>query len=285
MAAVTVITPFRDAARFLPGLVDNLRRQTMPHWHCLLIDHGSLDQGAELAEELIRADPRFRLLRLSARIGFDRQLPAIPRNRGLAEVETPLVAFLDVDDLWHPQKLERQLAFHQQHALDLSVTSYCCFRDATRALGPWRCPPARVRPADLRWRNPIPMLTVIASTTLLSAGFPLHPHEDYLLWLELWRDRPAFVTAVCRNCWPSTGSMTTTSPGGPGSWPAGPTGCTGPSVRLPRRLWVSAAMGMRPPLAAGPGSNTAPPPAGFPCPFDGAAPPCLEALMGSSSAS
>lgn len=191
MADVTVITPFRDAAAFLPGLVENLRRQTMPHWRCLLIDHGSVDRGGELAERLVHADPRFRLLRLPARIGFDRQLPAIPRNRALEEVDTPLVAFLDVDDLWHPHKLERQLAFHQRQDLDLSVTAYCCFRAATNTLGPWRCPPARLGRSDLRWRNPIPMLTVVAATSLLAEGFPLHPHEDYLLWRELWRDRPA----------------------------------------------------------------------------------------------
>jgi glycosyltransferase involved in cell wall biosynthesis len=190
MAEITVITPFRDAEAYLPGVVANLRRQTFQGWHCLLVDHSSMDQGRAVAEDLIGADPRFRLISVPGRFGFDRQLPAIPRNRALSEVETSLVAFLDVDDLWHPLKLERQLSFHRAHRLELSVTSYCCFRDLRGPAGIWRCPPQALRPEDLRWRNPIPMLTVVASTKLLERGFPLHPHEDYLLWLELWRDHP-----------------------------------------------------------------------------------------------
>lgn len=190
MAEVTVITPFRDAETFLPGMVANLRRQTFGDWRCLLVDHSSLDGSGAVAQSLIAGDSRFRLITLPRRIGFDRQLPAIPRNRALAEVETPLVAFLDVDDLWHPLKLERQLKFHREHGLELSVTSFCCFRELQGPAGPWRCPPPCLRPRELRWRNPIPMLTVVASTRLLERGFPLHPHEDYLLWLELWRDRP-----------------------------------------------------------------------------------------------
>jgi teichuronic acid biosynthesis glycosyltransferase TuaG len=190
VADVTVITPFRDAAAFIPGLIANLRAQSHNGWRALLIDHGSQDGGGALARQRIEGDPRFRLISLPRRFGFDRQLPAIPRNHALAEVSTPLVAFLDVDDLWHPQKLERQLRFHREQGLDLSVTSYCRFREPPAPLGPWRCPPIRLHRSDLQWRNPIPMLTVIASRTLLRNGFPLHPHEDYLLWLELWRDRP-----------------------------------------------------------------------------------------------
>jgi glycosyltransferase involved in cell wall biosynthesis len=153
MAEITVITPFRDAETYLPGVVANLRRQTFQGWHCLLVDHSSMDQGRAVAEDLIGADPRFRLISVPGRFGFDRQLPAIPRNRALSEVETSLVAFLDVDDLWHPLKLERQLSFHRAHRLELSVTSYCCFRDLRGPAGIWRCPPQALRPEDLRWRN------------------------------------------------------------------------------------------------------------------------------------
>ena len=113
MPDVSIITPFRDSAHFLPGLVANLQRQTLTNWECLLVDHGSADGGGDLARTLIATDPRFRLLVLPRLRAFDNQLPAIPRNRALAEIRSNLVAFLDVDDLWHPLKLERQLNFHQ----------------------------------------------------------------------------------------------------------------------------------------------------------------------------
>jgi glycosyltransferase involved in cell wall biosynthesis len=190
MPDVSIITPFRDSAHFLPGLVANLQRQTLPNWECLLVDHGSADGGGDLARTLIATDPRFRLLVLPRLRAFDNQLPAIPRNRALAEIRSNLVAFLDVDDLWHPLKLERQLNFHQRNNLELSVTAFARFKGEGKRLGPWRLPPALGIQQQIRWRNPIPLLTALVATELLHKGFPMHPHEDYLLWLEVLQEHP-----------------------------------------------------------------------------------------------
>ena len=113
MPVVSIITPFRDAAHFLPGLVANLQQQSFMDWECLLVNHGSKDGGGELAKTLIASDTRFRLIELPRFREFDNQLPAIPRNKALLEAQSELIAFLDVDDLWHPLKLERQLRFHR----------------------------------------------------------------------------------------------------------------------------------------------------------------------------
>lgn len=191
---ISVVTPYRNAERFLPGLSATLQAQTYPHWECLLVDHASSDGGPALAAQLAAADPRFRCLQ-----ELDpRPLPALPRNRALAAARGELIAFLDADDLWHPQKLERQLAFHLAGQLDLSVTAYGRFH-ASGSAPPdglprrWRrtCPPARISHQRLLWGNPIPILTVLLNRELLAGQvFASHHHEDYLLWLRLWRRRP-----------------------------------------------------------------------------------------------
>ncbi|MCX5968299.1 MAG: glycosyltransferase family 2 protein [Cyanobacteria bacterium] len=193
MPRVSIVTPFRNAARFLPGYVANLRRQSCDDWECLAIDDGSSDGGAGLLERCVASDRRFRLLRLpEARPGSTplARLPARPRNHGLAHVLSPLVAFLDIDDLWHPRKLERQLAFHAAGQLDLSVTAYGRFRSAREPLLALRCPPAQLSAISLADANPIPLLTVLVRTELLAGGFPTIPHEDYLLWMNLQRRQP-----------------------------------------------------------------------------------------------
>jgi hypothetical protein len=193
MPSVSIITPFRNAARFLPGYVDTLRRQSFQDWECLAVDDGSTDGGADLLERCLAGDRRFRLLRLAAtRTGSDpmARLPARPRNHGLAQVVSPLVAFLDIDDLWHPRKLEHQLAFHGEGRLDLSVTAYGRFRSAREPLLAMRCPPAQLSATCLARTNPIPLLTVLVRAELLAGGFPSVPHEDYLLWLNLQRRQP-----------------------------------------------------------------------------------------------
>jgi len=193
MPRVSIVTPFRNAARFLPGYVANLRRQSFEDWECLAIDDGSSDGGADLLERCLASDRRFRLLRLSeagAGSATPSRLPARPRNHGLAHVLSPLVAFLDIDDLWHPRKLEHQLAFHAAGRLDLSVTAYGRFSSATRPLLALRCPLTQLSAASLAYANPIPLLTVLVRTELLGGGFPTVPHEDYLLWMNLQRRQP-----------------------------------------------------------------------------------------------
>ena len=191
MPVVSIITPFRDAAHFLPGFVANLQQQSFMDWECLLVNHGSKDGGGELAKTLIASDTRFRLIELPRFREFDNQLPAIPRNKALLEAQSELIAFLDVDDLWHPLKLERQLRFHREYSLDLSVTAFARFNNLTKQVGPWRLPPNHSIHTQIRWRNPIPLLTALVRRDLLDNGFPLHPHEDYLLWLEIFSNNPA----------------------------------------------------------------------------------------------
>ena len=203
--AVSIITPYRDALRFLPGLVSTLQAQTYTDWECLLVDHASRDGGDALAVAITAADPRFRHLRELDPL----PLPALPRNRALAAARGELICFLDVDDFWHPQKLERQLAFHRSGGLELSVTAYGRFSGDAFALGTHadpkaelprslrhRCPPAQLELHQLWLGNPIPMLTVMANRSLLATldlavgPFATVRHEDYLLWLQLWQANP-----------------------------------------------------------------------------------------------
>jgi teichuronic acid biosynthesis glycosyltransferase TuaG len=203
--AVSIITPYRDALRFLPGLVATLQAQTYSEWECLLVDHASTDGGDALAVAITAADPRFHHLREPD----PRPLPALPRNRALAAARGQLICFLDVDDLWHPQKLERQLAFHCAGGLELSVTAYGRFSGDDSAFGTYpdseaelprslwrRCPPAELKLHQLWLGNPIPMLTVMANRSLLATQdltvgpFASVRHEDYLLWLQLWQANP-----------------------------------------------------------------------------------------------
>ena len=205
---VSIITPYRNSEHFLPGLAANLQAQTYPNWECVLIDHRSRDHGPEIAIEVARQDPRFQPIQESD----PRPLPALPRNTGIAQARGELICFLDVDDLWHPSKLQRQLLFHTSNNLELSVTGYGRFRPdnaeriANNSPGRnavvlprrWitRHPPASMSQRRLLWDNPIPMLTVMLNKELLTcealAGGPfasIH-HEDYLLWLSLWQQHP-----------------------------------------------------------------------------------------------
>ncbi|MFM7549974.1 MAG: glycosyltransferase family 2 protein [Cyanobacteriota bacterium] len=190
---VSIITPYRNAAGFLPQLVQTLRQQSHGSWESLLIDDHSSDGGPELLAHLTASDRRFRMLTLPDRPSgeSDQRFPAIPRNVGLAHATAPLVAFLDVDDLWHPCKLERQLAFHAAAGCDLSVTAYGRFRDLHQPVEALRCPPGELSRAELRQRNVVPLLTVLIRRELLGAGFTATHHEDYLQWLNLLRDAPA----------------------------------------------------------------------------------------------
>lgn len=105
---VSVITIFLDEERFLREAVESIRAQTFTDWELLLVDDGSCDGSAAIARTCADSDPtRIRCLEHPGRA--NRGMSA-SRNLGLAEARGQLVAFLDGDDVWVPEKLADQVA-------------------------------------------------------------------------------------------------------------------------------------------------------------------------------
>jgi len=184
--AVSIICPYRDAARFLPGLIANVKQQTHSNWELLLIDDGSVDTGSDLVRTAAHGDPRIRCLTSPPRPSGSPQGPWWPRNVGLNSARYELVAFLDADDRWHPAKLDRQLRWHEETGTRISVCGYARFNPTNDRLIGWRLPPPRFGYQRLKTGNVIPMLTLMLERRLLKEGFHPCPHEDYLRWLTLF---------------------------------------------------------------------------------------------------
>ncbi|WP_415399096.1 glycosyltransferase family 2 protein [Synechococcus sp. W4D4] len=196
---VSVITPYRNAEKFLLRFVSSIQAQTRTDWVCIMVDDGSTDNGPNLLRNIVSGDSRFHLINNT----FSKSWPgpAAARNCALAMVSTDLVAFCDVDDVWHPEKLERQLSFHIANHLDLSVSAYGRFLDGdlSHPLRSIVCPPLKLSPGTLNGKNPIPMLTVVISAELANLRFQQTPHEDFLFWLEILR----FYPTLRYGCLPS----------------------------------------------------------------------------------
>ncbi len=103
MSKVSVIIPVFNATRTLEATLASALAQTYRNIEIIVVDDGSTDKSAQYADLVAAKDPRVRVLR-SENFGV-----ASARNIGIAAAEGKWIAPLDADDLWHPEKIERQL--------------------------------------------------------------------------------------------------------------------------------------------------------------------------------
>lgn len=101
--AVTAIIATLNRAHLVTGAIQSVQAQTMSDVEIIVVDDGSNDGTSDVVRAL--GDPRVRVLRHESRRGL-----SAGRNTGLREARGRWVGFLDDDDRWHPDKLERQLA-------------------------------------------------------------------------------------------------------------------------------------------------------------------------------
>jgi len=105
---VSILLPVYNGARYLDSAVRSLLGQTHTDFELLILDDGSSDGSAELAETF--RDSRIRVLRSEGNMGLPATL-----NKGLRAARAELVARQDADDLSHPERLERQVRFLETH--------------------------------------------------------------------------------------------------------------------------------------------------------------------------
>jgi glycosyltransferase involved in cell wall biosynthesis len=101
---------FLDAARYLEETLESVAAQSMPDYEVLLVDDGSTDASTEIARSWCDRDPRFRYIEHEAHANLGL---SASRNAGIASAQADLIALLDADDVWMPEKLEQQMAILQ----------------------------------------------------------------------------------------------------------------------------------------------------------------------------
>jgi len=122
---VSVIIPIYNAQNYLDETIQSVLNQTYETFELLLINHNSTDKSATIIEKYKQQDKRIKVVNLDVNKGG----PAYPRNEGLKIAKGEYVAFLDSDDVWISEKLEKQVsilstsAYNIIHALAYSIDS------------------------------------------------------------------------------------------------------------------------------------------------------------------
>lgn len=182
---VSVILPVYNAAAYIEQAIRSVMAQTYTAWELLVIDDGSTDETVAVVERLAAEDDRVRLIRNEHNCGV-----AVTRNRGLDMSTGDYVAFLDSDDVWHPDKLAVQVQKAESEQAGLVYTAYAITdADGHPCKKPYTVP-ARIDLKDLLAENVIGCSTVLLSAEVarkyrfVTNFF----HEDYCLWLDILRD-------------------------------------------------------------------------------------------------
>lgn len=182
---VSVLMPAHNGEKYIEEAVRSVRSQSLPDWELVLIDDCSQDRTWEIVSRLAREDGRIRLYRNGQNLG-----PARTRNRGLDLCLGEYVALLDCDDVWYPQKLEKQVALAQQTGADIVYCGYAIVDEN----GQRRCRDFCV-PESTDVKSTLERSVISCSTALLCKRitehyrFPVdYYHEDLALWLRLLED-------------------------------------------------------------------------------------------------
>ncbi len=185
---VSIITPAYNAERFIEKTIKSVLAQSYQNWeHLIVIDVNSKDTTFEIVKKYSVQDPRVKLLTSPQAKGA-----AANRNIALEKSAGDYTAFIDADDLWTPDKLEKQITFMEANNFDFTFTSYQRIDEMHTKLGRIQKVPAQTTYSDLLINNSIACLTaVFRKKPFADIRFQEFGWEDMSFWLQILKRIPA----------------------------------------------------------------------------------------------
>jgi glycosyltransferase involved in cell wall biosynthesis len=123
-SVIDIIMPVYNGAAFISEAITSIQAQTFGKTRTIVVDDGSTDDSARIVAEFAAKDERILLIK-QPHLGIQFAL-----NAGLNEAKADYVAFLDADDLWHPEKLEKQLNSISEGNFEFCICLVQEFQDA-----------------------------------------------------------------------------------------------------------------------------------------------------------
>lgn len=180
---VSVIMPTYNCGKYIEQSIQSVISQTVSDWEIQLVDDCSTDQTTEVLKPYLEQYPRIHYYQLSHNCG-----PAMARTEALRRASGKYIAFLDSDDLWISDKLEKQIAFMERTGAKFSCTAYKQMDADGNNLRTVMVPPLKTNYHKcIRLSNPIGNLTVMYNQEVLGKfEVPsIKKRNDFALWLQI----------------------------------------------------------------------------------------------------
>ena len=189
---VTVIMPSYNSECYIGESIRSIIAQTIENWELIVIDDASTDATPKIVTDFQSRDNRIRLIRHAVNRGA-----ADARNLGLDHARGEFVAFIDSDDVWCPDKTDKQVTAMVRYGADISYTGYKR-RSSGGFDGPVVQVPARVTYHSMLRRNQIACSSaMIRRSTCGNVRMPqISRRQDHGFWLALLRDGTRTAIAV-----------------------------------------------------------------------------------------
>jgi glycosyltransferase involved in cell wall biosynthesis len=178
---VSIITPVYNSGKYIAATIESIIDQSYQNWELLITDDGSIDDSVRTVEYYSKKDNRIKLFRLHENSGA-----AIARNNSIKMAKGRFIAFCDSDDIWLPEKLEKQISFMMDNSYIVTFASYICMDEYGNYKYTIRCK-KRINYSSLLRDNGIGCLTATYDTSILGKQYMpiMLNREDWGLWLSI----------------------------------------------------------------------------------------------------
>lgn len=139
---VSIVMPSYNTAKYIEETLNSVLKQTYSNWELIIVDDCSSDNTDEIVAKF--DDKRIIYLKNDKNFGA-----AMSRNRALKEANGKYIAFLDSDDLWMPDKLEKQIQYMKEHNYDFTYTNYEEIDENSKSLNKFVTGPKQITKAGM----------------------------------------------------------------------------------------------------------------------------------------
>jgi teichuronic acid biosynthesis glycosyltransferase TuaG len=179
---VSIITPTYNAEKFIRATIESVQNQTYQNWEMILVDDASTDETVKIISDFAEKDSRIKLFKFEKNSGN-----GFARNIALEKAVGKYIAYLDADDLWFPNKLEKQIEFLEENNLHFTFSFYDCIDEEGNSLNRRVEAPINLTYDELFFCNYVGNLTAIYDADYFGKIVieATQKRQDWRLWLTI----------------------------------------------------------------------------------------------------
>lgn len=186
---VSIIMPSYNTGKFIKESIESVLKQTYTNWELLIVDDCSTDNTDKVVEPFL-SDERIKYFKNEKNSGA-----AVSRNKALREAKGRWIAFLDSDDLWLPEKLEKQIIFMERNGCHFSYTNYAEIdvegnRNGVTVTGPKKI--TKTGFFNYCWPGCLTVMYDAKNVGLIQIK-DIKKNNDYAMWLRVCRKADCYL--------------------------------------------------------------------------------------------